>query len=146
MVFLEKFILPDAEAEYKIARKKRIENATAAGYDSAPADFGYLDNGYPCGLFLLKELTEVDFDRVTIIYGGNGSGKSTLLNLLANKLKLKRLSPFNDSELFSLYTDICKCVLGFNDEGEPQKIPEKSMIITSDDVFDYMLAARTVRK
>lgn len=136
-MYLNKFVLPDSEKEYKIARVKRTENGDG---------FGYLDNGYPCGLFLSKELTEIDFDKVTIICGGNGSGKSTLLNLIANKLGLKRASPFNDSELFSLYVSVCKYRLGADDEGTEQKIPGGSMIITSDDVFDYMLAARTVNE
>jgi len=74
---IEKFILPDDEQEYKIARERMEENG---------GGFGYLENGYPCGIFTKKELTEIDFDKVTIIYGGNGSGKTTLLNLIAKSI------------------------------------------------------------
>lgn len=39
--------------------------------------------------------------------------------------------------------DRCGLRTGENDEGEPLSIPEGSRIITSDDVFDYMLTMRT---
>ena len=135
--YLEKFVLPDDEMEYSIARERMGENGGA---------FGYLENGYPCGMFTKKELTEIDFDKVTIIYGGNGSGKTTLLNLIANKLKLKRVSPFNDSEMFSKFVNVCDYRLGTDDYGSEQEIPYGSMIITSDDIFDYMLAVRTTNE
>lgn len=136
-MYLEKFILPNSDMEYNIARIKREKNGSA---------FGYIDNGYPCGLFPKKEFTEVDFENVTILYGGNGSGKSTLLNVIANKLNLKRVSPFNDSELFAMYVNICKYRLGLDDNGKHMSIPPSSMIITSDDIFDYMLAVRTANQ
>ena len=97
-MYLEKFILPDVDLEERIAEIKMRENG---------GEFGYLDNGYPCGLFTSIGLTEIDFEKVTIICGGNGSGKSTLLNVIAQKFQLKRMSPFNDSELFSLYANAC---------------------------------------
>lgn len=131
MIYLEKFILPDAEEEYDIARARREQNG------------GYLDNGYPCTLFPEKALRELDFEPVTILYGGNGSGKSTLLNLIAQRLALKRLSPCNSGELMTAYAARCRCRLGVDDMGAPVAIPERSRIITSDDVFEYMLAARS---
>lgn len=134
MVYLEKFILPDEEQEYKIAKVRRAENG---------GDLGYLENGYPCMLFPQRELEELDFEPVTIFYGGNGSGKSTLLNVIAEKLSLLRMAPFNGGELFAPYVRECGLRCGFDDEGEPLSVPKRSRIITSDDVFDYMLAART---
>lgn len=136
-MYLDKFILPDTDVEFKIANIKAEENGGV---------FGYLDNGYPCGLFTEKQLKELDFDKVTIIYGGNGSGKTTLLNIIANKLSLKRISPFNNSELFSFYTNACKYKLGFDDYGDESVLPKNSMIITSDDVFEYMLAVRQINE
>lgn len=123
-------LLNDGE-EYRIARARRLENG------------GYLDNGYPCMLFTEKELREVDFDTVTILYGGNGSGKSTLLNVIALKLELKRLSPYNSSELMRSYAEHCRYRLGYGDNGPVARIPSESRILTSDDVFEYMLAARS---
>jgi len=134
LTYLDKLILPDMEKEYAVAHAKRYENG------------GYLDNGYPFSFFPYKELSEIDFDAVTILYGGNGSGKSTLLNVIANKLQLKRLSPFNDSEMFSLYVDACKYRLGLDEDGHSLRIPNGSLLITSDDVFEYMLAARTINE
>lgn len=105
--------------------------------------YGYIDNPYPCGLFSKKELSEIYFSKTTIFYGGNGSGKSTLLNLIAQKLELNRIAPFNSSEMFSMYVDACEYELGYDDEGFRYRIPNGSRIITSDDIFDYMLTVRT---
>ena len=91
MVFLDKFMIPNAEQEEIIIRRRMAENGGV---------FGYIDNIYPCGLFSKKELTQIDFEPLTILYGGNGSGKSTLLNLIAQKLELHRIAPFNSSEVF----------------------------------------------
>lgn len=134
MVFLDKFMLPNAEQEEIIIRSRMAENGGV---------FGYIDNIYPCGLFAKKELTRIDFEPLTILYGGNGSGKSTLLNLIAQKLELKRIAPFNSSEVFDRYKDACEYEMGYDDEGYKLRIPNGSRIITSDDVFDYMLAVRT---
>ncbi|MBR4410373.1 MAG: AAA family ATPase [Firmicutes bacterium] len=104
---------------------------------------GYVDNPYPCGLFGERELYEVDFDRITIFYGGNGSGKSTLLNLIAQKLEMNRIAPYNSSEMFDSYVKYCEYTLGYDEEGFRYRIPNGSRIITSDDIFDYMLTVRT---
>ena len=103
----------------------------------------FIDNIYPCGIFFKKQLYELNFRKVTILYGGNGSGKTTVLNLIAEKLDLIRISPFNSGEMFSSYVDACTASMGFDDDGNSQRIPNGSRIITSDDVFEYMLAART---
>lgn len=105
--------------------------------------FGYIDNPYPCGLFSKKELHEIGFERITIFYGGNGSGKSTLLNLIAERLKLNRIAPYNSGEMFASYAKNCKYSLGYDDEGFEYRIPNGSRMITSDDIFDYMLTVRT---
>ena len=77
-----------------------------------------MDNDYPCGIFDKKELSEIIFSRVTIFYGGNGSGKSTLLNLIANRLELNRVAPFNSGELFDRYKESCEYVLGHDGSKE----------------------------
>ena len=102
-------------------------------------DYGYIDNIYPCKFFGQKGLHEINFRNVTIFYGGNGSGKSTLLNLIAARLELNRISPFNSSELFDRYAKACKFSTGYDEEGFKHRIPDGSRIITSDDIFDYML-------
>lgn len=131
-MYLETFTLP-IDKENRMISKRMAHNG---------GQYGYIDNIYPCGLFSEKQFYEVNFDRITIFYGGNGSGKSTLLNLIANKLELNRIAPFNSSELFRQYTYECEYTMGEDDEGFQYRIPNGSRIITSDDVFDYMLTVR----
>ena len=132
-MFVESFTLPISQEE-KMIEKRMVENG---------GDYGYLDNTYPCRIFGDKGLSEINFRNVTIFYGGNGSGKSTLLNLIAAKLELNRISPFNSSELFDRYAKACKYTVGYDEEGFKHRIPDGSRIITSDDIFDYMLTVRT---
>lgn len=133
MLYLESFTLP-------IGQEDRLLERLAAR-NGGP--LGYIDNPYPCRLFADKELAEVWFRPVTVFYGGNGSGKSTLLNLIADRLGLKRVSPYNTGEMFGLYTENCSCTMAEDEEGNRRALPAGSRIITSDDVFDYMLALRT---
>ena len=132
-MFLESFSLP-INREEQLIEKRMVENG---------GSYGFIDNIYPCGLFGLKNLQEIYFRKVTIFYGGNGSGKSTLLNLIANKLGLNRIAPFNSSELFDSYAKACRYKMCYDDDGLKMRIPNGSRIITSDDIFDYMLAVRT---
>ncbi len=131
-IYLYRFMLP-IDKEEKMVNDQAWQNG---------GNFGYVDNAYPCGIFDKKELSEIIFSKVTIFYGGNGSGKSTLLNLIANRLELNRVAPFNSGELFDRYKESCEYVLGHDEEGFALRIPSGSRIITSDDVFDYMLAMR----
>ncbi len=132
MIYVKNFFLPISKEE-DIYEKKATENG---------GKFGYVDNPYPCGLFKGR-LSEVEFDPITIFYGGNGSGKSTLLNLIAERLALKRIAPYNSGELFNDYAAACQYDMGDDDDGFRLRIPNGSRIITSDDIFDYMLAIRT---
>ena len=89
---------------------------------------------YPYKIFPMKGLAEIKLAPITIFYGGNGSGKTTLLNIIAEKAKVIRHSAFNGSAFFAQYVDGCK-LLG-------RQIPGNSQILTSDDVFDYVLNIR----
>lgn len=73
------------------------------------------------------------------MYGGNGSGKSTTLNVIAEKININRDSIFNKSNFFHDYTNMCEINILNN-------IPENSRIITSDDVFDFMLNIRNLNE
>ena len=98
---------------------------------------------YPYGIFGWKEFSEIDFAPITIFYGGNGSGKSTLLNVMTEVLKIRRIAPRNDSEIFSEYCNLCKVKTGWDDDYDiPLNVPSGSALLTSDDVFEYMLASR----
>lgn len=132
-MYLESFTLPiDKEAD--LLHERAVHNG---------GKYGYIDNPYPCGLFAEKGFGKVNFRKITIFYGSNGSGKSTLLNLIAEKLKLNRIAPYNSGEMIASYVGKCKYTLGYDDEGFENRIPNGSRIITSDDIFDYMLTVRT---
>ena len=89
---------------------------------------------YPYKIFPEKELREINFAPITIFYGSNGSGKSTLLNILAEKAGVIRHSAFSGSAFFRQYVEGCQL--------DYRKIPSNSQILTSDDVFDYLLNIR----
>ena len=89
---------------------------------------------YPFNIFPIKELKYVDFSPITIFYGGNGSGKTTLLNIIAEKIGAIRHSQYNKSPFFEQYVDLCEIYGG--------EIPSNSQILSSDDVFDYVMNMR----
>lgn len=122
MVYLSHFSFPDIEKEYDfILGQKRT----------------CYDTYYPFQVLSKHGLRMLDFETVTILYGGNGSGKTTALNIIAEKLGLARETPYNRSNFFEDYTDMCTF-----ETLEP--VPGKSQIITSDDVFDFMLNLRSI--
>ncbi|MBR6709793.1 MAG: AAA family ATPase [Clostridia bacterium] len=100
------------------------------------------NNVYPFRIFPEKQFSHIDFSPITIFCGGNGSGKSTLLNVIAEKLNLSRTAPFNTSPVLEDYLDRCCAVLPEDSLG----IPKTSCIITSDDVFDYLLDIRAFNR
>jgi predicted ATPase len=81
----------------------------------------------------------LDFEPVTILYGGNGSGKTTALNVIAEKLGLKRETVYNRSNFYEDYTRLCE----YEVQG---RIPKISRIITSDDVFDFIINLRNLNE
>ena len=89
---------------------------------------------YPFKIFPLKEFEYVDFAPITIFYGGNGSGKTTLLNIIAEKIGAIRHSQYNKSQFFEEYVSMCEI---YGDE-----IPPNSQMLSSDDVFDYVMNMR----
>lgn len=125
-LFLQKFSFPDEDREY---------GKLGGDYRSKMKCW---DTMYPFGILSSRGLRELDFEPVTILYGLNGSGKSTALNIIAQRLLLPRDTLFNRSDFFDSYLDLCRYETG------PQ--PEDSRIITSDDVFDYMLDIRTLNE
>lgn len=133
-MYLRSFSLPAAETERALLDSRAFHNG---------GPYGYVDNTWPCGLFTRRNFEEVNFRKITIFYGGNGSGKSTLLNIIAEKLRLDRVAPHNTGEMFASYVDSCRYALDWDDEGFERHIPGGSRIITSDEIFDYMLTVRT---
>ena len=95
---------------------------------------------YPFDIFPLKGLEHLEFKvPITILYGGNGSGKTTLLNIIAEKLNINRVALYNCTAKFNDYVEMC-------DYSLENEIPRNSMMITSDDVFNYILNMRAVNQ
>ena len=120
MLYLSRFAFPDDEKEFDflLTVKRKCYNSF-----------------YPFKVLSARGLLELGLEPVTILYGGNGSGKTTALNVMAEALKLQRDSRYNRSSFFEDYIALCTHEL----RGE---IPERSRVITSDDVFDFMLNLR----
>ncbi len=125
MVYLESFIFPNEDEEF--AFFMGIERTC---YDSF----------YPFKVLSRNSFERVDFEPVTIFYGGNGSGKSTALNIIAEKIGISREAIYNKSNFFMDYVNICNVRIIGN------RLPENSCIITSDDVFDYLLNIRNLNQ
>jgi len=89
---------------------------------------------YPFKIFPNKALGMIEFAPITIFYGGNGSGKTTLLNIIAEKANVIRHSAFSGGAFFGEYVSHCE-IAG-------KGVPSNSQILTSDDVFDYLLNIR----
>lgn len=124
MIYLNTFIFPDENIEFDfIIEEKRT------CYDSF----------YPFKILSKNRFERIDFEPITILYGGNGSGKSTALNVIAEKSGVSRDSVYNKSNFYPDYVNLCKMYI-------EDEIPENRRIITSDDVFDYMLNVRNINQ
>lgn len=124
MIYLEYFIFPDSDKEFNffLDQKRTCYNSY-----------------YPFQILSRHNFLRIDFEPITILYGGNGTGKTTALNVIAEKLQLARDSKFNKSNFFEDYLKLCNYQLIV-------PIPENSRVITSDDVFDYMLTIRDINE
>lgn len=124
MLYLSRFEFPsqDREAGFMMEIKRTC-------YDSA----------YPFGTIVRFDPTVLEFEPVTILYGGNGCGKTTALNVIAGALMLQRDSRYNQSPFFGDYVKMCRYETR-------AAVPLHSRVITSDDVFDYMLNIRALNE
>ena len=98
-------------------------------------------NCYPFRFFL-DRLKGLEFDDITILCGSNGSGKSTLLNIIAEKLVLKRVTPYNKTYFFDPYIERCNYDFNIYEQEEISRLMSVSRIITSDDVFNHIISLR----
>ena len=131
MVYLREFSLPteDDEAGFLLSYPYQLEMKCYSH-----------DNVYPFKLFPQKRLEKLEFEPITVLYGGNGSGKSTLLNLIAKKLDIPSSAPINDTPYMADHVSMCRYTL----DSRTKKLPEGSIRIASDDVFDMLLDIRSV--
>ncbi|MFD2700606.1 AAA family ATPase [Paenibacillus shunpengii] len=124
MIYLHTFSFPNDDMEFDF-----FMNIKRTCYDSF----------YPFKILSKNGLQVIDFEPVTILYGGNGSGKSTALNVIAEKTGIQRDSIYNKSNFYPDYVRMCE--MHTRDD-----IPDNSRIITSDDVFDFMLNIRNLNE
>lgn len=124
MLYIDYFTFPDSEEEFDFYLKQK-----RTCYDTF----------YPFQILSRHRFRRIDFEPVTILYGGNGCGKTTVLNVIAEKLRIRRDSRFNRSNFFEDYLKLC-------DFRTREVMPESSCVITSDDVFDYMLNIRSMNE
>lgn len=130
MTYLTRFFLPSEGAEASFLAGN-FENKRTC-YTSR----------YPFGIFMGRGAPALELEPVTILCGGNGSGKTTILNLMGEKLGLRRGTVFNRSAFFGDYLKLCRA------ETAPafEKVKGNSRVITSDDVFDYLLDLRYINE
>lgn len=124
MIYLHTFTFPNEDMEFDF-----FMSVKRTCYDSY----------YPFKILSRRNFERIVFEPVTILYGGNGSGKSTVLNVIAEKIGIQRDSIFNKSNFYPDYVNMCRMDVEAD-------IPENSRIITSDDVFDYMLNIRNLNE
>lgn len=119
-MYLDSFVFPDEDWEWnaRLAEKRTCYNTM-----------------YPMGVLSGIGLERLDFAPITILYGGNGTGKTTALNVMAAKLGLLRDTLGNSSTFMEAYVQACRANL-------EEDIPAHSRMVTTDDVFDYMLNLR----
>lgn len=122
MIYLDTFNFPTSDQEFNFFMSIQRKCYT---------------NFYPYQVLAPKLFERIDFEPITILYGGNGSGKTTALNVIARKLGLGRASFFNQSNFFDTYVDTCNM-------SQLKTLPKESKIISSDDVFDHMLNLRAL--
>lgn len=121
MLFLKSFDLLSDNKEYEIICSKRNIYNTL----------------YPLKIFPIKEFEHIDFEPITIFYGGNGSGKTTLLNIIADKVKATKKNINDFGILYDEYVQSCQYEMTYHRYKEIK-------FILSDDVFDYLLDLRAI--
>ena len=124
MIYLSRFFFPNGDREFDVLLEEKRR---------------CYDTFYPFSVLSQRGLTELEMEPITLLYGGNGCGKTTAINVMGEKLGLKRDALYNRSSFFERYTALC-------DYEVRTPIPPDSRIVTSDDVFDFMLNLRAVNQ
>ncbi len=126
MVYLESFTFPTPDTEQNF-------------FMGAAQRLNVYSSTYPFQILAPKGFRRIDFEPLTILSGSNGSGKSTALSVIAEKLKATRSAPFNSTPLYGAYVKLCEAT-------GTDETPSVCRLLTSDDVFDYMLDIRNINR
>jgi len=126
MIYLRSFRLPSLDA-----RERFVNDIKKTCYQSV----------YPFDLFPLQEVPAFTFEPVTMLCGGNGCGKSTVLNVIAACLGMEHAAVYNRSSFFEDYVKRCDAELT-----SERRAVLQGRIITSDDVFDYLMNVRCLNE
>ena len=97
-------------------------------------------NYYPLNMFPVRKFENIDFEPITIFYGGNGSGKTTILNIIGDAINASRRSINKRGDIFNAYIELCKNRYELIHQKECRIIK----FISSDDVFDCLLDLRAI--
>ncbi|WP_099974176.1 AAA family ATPase [Lactobacillus terrae] len=124
MLYLENFTFPTEDQEWRFFINQELK---------------VYNSYYPFQTIVSKGVQTINFEPITILSGSNGSGKTTILNVISEKLKLSRETPYNRTNFYEEYLDM-------SDFNLSHELTPSSCIITSDDVFDYMLNIREVNE
>ena len=125
MVYLSQFTFPSYDEEYAY----RLNCVKRTCYNTM----------YPFFVLSAHELGQLDFQPITIFYGGNGCGKTTAINVIAERLGLSRSALYNRSDFFGEYVKMCSHRFA-------APLPEDSAVLASDDVFSYMQDVRGINE
>ena len=98
------------------------------------------DEYYPMDVFSQNRFERLDFEDITILYGGNGSGKTTMLNVIAEKLNVIRKKEYVRTKFFDSCIEYCCYNL------QTRKLPIRNKFLASDDIFDHILSVRAENK
>ena len=124
MLYLKNFKLLNEDKEYSIIEaKKNIHNSF-----------------YPLKIFPTKDFEIIDFEPITIFYGGNGSGKTTILNIISETLHATKRNSNKHGEFFYQYVELCDNNYDLINLINCNEIK----YISSDDVFDHLLDLRAI--
>ena len=131
MIYLKSFTLPSRieEDEYVLSYPPELELGCCD-----------VNNAYPFRIFADRVSEPFVFSEITCFSGGNGSGKSTLLNVIAEAVGARRLSSIGAPKCMNAYVERCSYRLAYGYDF----IPNDSLVIRSDDVFDFLLDLRSI--
>jgi predicted ATPase len=124
MVYLESFKFLSEDDEWDVFWPDRL----------LPRIF---NNIYPFRLLDKRELGNIEFNTITIFYGGNGSGKSTILNIIAQAIHAE-MKMFNKETLFQRYVERCTF--------EMTKRPAEKKLVSSNDIFEYVNDLKNINR